>query len=690
MTNVMVSNRMKSGLRRLIGCALAVLLLAGIAGPLQAALKEPALHAALQTAGPEDEIRVIVEFTRRVDLPSLRNMPRTQRRELMATEMKAAAERDQQGVKSLLQSRGVLGVRHLWMLNSLAVKAPARVIRELAAHPEVQSVRIDRKIPASEILLQSVPPPETNISAVNANDLWLQGDLGQGAVVAVMDTGADARHPDLAGTWRGGTNSWFDPFGQYTQPHDSDGHGTSVLGIMVGGGTGGTTIGAAPGAKWIAARMFDDTGNTFDSVIHQVFQWLLDPDGNPATDDAPDVVNASWGFQNLAGLCENTFQPDIDALNVAGIAIVFAAGNTGPGAATSISPANNRGAIAVGSVDDVNVIDPTSARGPSACDARVYPDVVAPGDTIKTTDLSFGGFPFYVLGTGTSFSAPHASGVLALLRSAFPNATLAQLKSALIGSAADLGAFGPDNAYGNGLVDAAAAYALLGGACIRPQVDFTAVPFPAAANQLITFTSTVSGGTQPYSYAWDFNVDGVTDCVDAVCSHSYAIVYNGSVALTVTDANGCSSSIVIADGWAACAPIPVSFTFSPASPVIGQPVTFTGSVSGGTAPYAYEWDLNGDGLTDCTTDVCTTTYPAAFNGSVVLRVTDRYGCQANAYTAQISVAAAPPSSGGGGGGGGGGCFLSVAALDRPNWVSGEFLALALAGIALAAFRLRKR
>jgi serine protease AprX len=668
---------------------LSVFILAGTVGQLQAAVKEPALQAALQAAEPQEEIRVIVEFTPRVDLQSLRNMPRPQRRELMATEMKAAAEHDQRGVRSLLQSRGVKGTRHLWMINSLAVKAPAKVIQELAAHPEVLSLRIDRKITAAEILLQSFPPPEANINTINANDLWVQGNFGQGAVVAVMDTGADVNHPDLAGTWRGGTNSWLDPYGVHAVPFDSDGHGTAVLGIMVGGGAGGTTIGAAPGAKWIAAKMFDDTGNTFDSVIHQVFQWFLDPDGNPATDDAPDVVNASWGFQNLAGLCVNTFQPDITALNAAGIAVVFAAGNTGPGAATSISPANNVGAIAVGSVDGVNVIDPTSARGPSTCDGRIYPDVVAPGDSIKTTDLTFGGFPFYVRGTGTSFSAPHASGMLALLRSAFPNATLAQLKSALTGSAANLGTAGPDNTYGNGLVDAAAAYASLGASCIRPQVDFTAVPFPAAANQLITFTSTVSGGTPPYSYAWDFNGDGVTDCVDAVCSHSYASAYNGSVVLTVTDANGCASSLVIADGWAACTPISASFTFGPASPVAGQPVTFTGSVTGGTAPYAYEWDLNGDELTDCTTDVCTTTYPAVFNGNVVLRVTDRYGCQADVYTAQVSVAAAPTSSGGGSGGGGGGCFLSVAALDRSNWFSGDILALALARMALAVSRHRK-
>jgi subtilisin family serine protease len=672
---------------------LSVLILAGTAGQLQAALKQPALQAALQAAAPEEEIRVIVEFAQRPGLQALRNMPRPQRRALMATEMKATAESDQRGVKSLLQSRGVKGIRHLWMINSLAAKAPAKVIQELAAHPDVLSLRIDRKITAAEILLQSFPPPEGNINTINANDLWLLGDFGQGAVVAVMDTGADVNHPDLAGTWRGGTNSWFDPYGQYIDPHDSDGHGTAVLGIMVGGGAGGTTIGTAPGAKWIAAKMFDDAGNTFDSVIHQVFQWFLDPDGNPATDDLPDVINASWGFENLPGICENSFQPDIDALNTAGIAIVFAAGNTGPDPGTSISPANNAGTIAVGSVNHLalNVIDTTSGRGPSACfdpDRIVYPDVVAPAAGVKTTDLSFGGFGFYIsTPPGTSFSAPHASGVMALLRSAFPVATLAQLKSALKGQATDLGVGGPDDVYGNGLVNAAAAYNSLGLPCNRPQVDFSATPFPASANQPITFTSLVTSGT-PASYAWDFNGDGVTDCTDAVCSQTYASAYSGSVSLTVTDANGCSSSIVVANGWAACTAISPTFTFSPASPVTGQQVTFTGSVAGGTAPYTYEWDLNGDGLSDCTTDVCTTTYPAVFNGNVVLRVADRYGCQADVYTAQVSVAAAPPSSGGGGGGGGV-CFIAASAYFPAAGVSTTLAILTITVLVWAAARNRR-
>ena len=164
MDNALQSHRMNSFWGRLIGCALSILLSVATAGQLQAALKEPALQKVLQAAVPEDEIRVIVEFAQRPDLQSLRSMPRPQRRALMAREMKETAERDQQGVRSLLQNRGVRGIRHLWMINSLAVKAPAKVIQELAAHPDVQSLKVDRKITAAEILLQSFPPPEANIA----------------------------------------------------------------------------------------------------------------------------------------------------------------------------------------------------------------------------------------------------------------------------------------------------------------------------------------------------------------------------------------------------------------------------------------------------------------------------------------------------------------------------------------------
>jgi len=612
----------------------------------------------------------------------------------MLREMKTTAEHGQRDVRLLLQRKKIKDVKTLWAVNSVALQARPEVIYELTGHPDVESIQLDRALHKDQILLQSFAPPQPNIIQVGASDLWPASYHGQGAVIALMDTGGDANHPDLAGTWRGGTNSWLDPYNVHPLlPFDADGHGTAVLGIMVGGDFNGTTIGAAPTAKWIAAKMFNDDGFTFYSVIHQVFQWFLDPDGNPDTDDAPDVVNGSWGFEDTAliGQCVNTFpaefQPYIDAYEAAGISSVFAAGNAGPNPATTISPANYPGVIAVGSVNGSNVIENTSSRGPSACDNRIYPDVVAPGIGIVTTDLSFGGLPNYAAGTGTSFAAPHASGVLATLRSAFPDATPDQLRAALTGTASR--AATPDNIYGYGVIDAQAAFDFLSSlglaACVRPDIDFSASPYPASPNQAITFTSSVSGGTPGYTYAWDFNGDGVTDCVDAACTHTYPGIYAGTVGLTVTDANGCSSTLFIANGWSACTLISVAFTVSPAAPVTGQAVTYTSSVTGGNPPFVYSWDLDADGVIDCTTATCTRTYSAVFNGNVTLRVADRYGCAADVYSAPVTVAAAPPSSSGGGGGGGA-CFLSVVALDISQGWLGLILVFILTGLASAALR----
>ncbi len=683
---------------------LSALILCGLSGRPYAGHRTAALEAALQTTNPDDEIRVIVWFSRHADIEPLRHMPRPLRRSSMIRDMKSIAQQSQRNVESLLRESEIKNVKSLWVGNGMAMHARPEVIYRLTGHPDVERIQLDRAVHKDTILLQSFAPPQANIDQVGASDLWPLGHHGQGAVVALMDTGADVNHPDLAASWRGGTNSWLDPYNAHPlSPFDDDGHGTGVLGIMVGGDFSGATIGAAPLAKWIAAKMFNDDGLTFFSVIHQIFQWFLDPDGNPDTDDAPDVVNGSWGFEDpsTVGQCYNLFpadfQPEIDALNAAGVAVVFAAGNAGPAPGTSISPANYPGVIAVGSVNASNVVDATSSRGPGACPAKpAYPDVTAPGVSVKTSDLSFGGLPNYAAGTGTSFSAPHASGVLSLLRSAFPDATLDQLKIALSGSAIDLPAGapdGPDATYGNGLIDALAAFNFLSGLglapCMRPDVEFSTSPFPASPNQPVTFTATVSGGTPPYAFAWDLDSDGVTDCNAAQCAQTYSAPFAGTVRLTVTDSVGCATTVFIENGWAACTPISPTFTLSPAAPVTGQVVTYTAGIFGGTAPYTYEWDLDGDGIVDCISATCTRTYNAVFNGNVTLTVADRYGCPADVYSAPVTISAAPASSGGGGGGGSG-CFIGALASIYQIQSLYPVFALGLASLGITAVRRRSR
>lgn len=436
---------------------------AALAAPIDSHLRQQ-----LENAAPSDEFAIIVTF--QDNSPRLMPKPgqfRARRAELVRT-LKNRAEMSQRQVRNLLHSRGVGPVRELWINNSLALTASSEIIRVLSARPEVASVRLQQIVRVPEITpMQLVGAVEPNVSLIGAPGLWAKGFAGQGVTVATMDSGVDVHHPDLGPRWRGGGNSWFDPHGEHPlQPFDRNGHGTQVMGALVGGDAGGSAIGVAPAAQWIAVKIFNDAGEASEAVIHQGYQWLLDPDGIPETDDAPDVINNSWGFEVSPGVCDETvllYRTDIQVLKSAGIAVVFSAGNTGPGANSSTAPASYPESFAVGSVGTLQsptAISETSARGPSACDGTIFPEVVAPGYLVKTSDLTFGGlFPdSYVFVSGSSIAAPHAAGAMALLLSAKPTLTVDQLEQALLASAIDLGAAGPDNVYGHGLVDVLAAY----------------------------------------------------------------------------------------------------------------------------------------------------------------------------------------------------------------------------------------
>jgi bacillopeptidase F len=176
-------------------------------------------------------------------------------------------------VKAFLEIRRAKKIKSLWLINGLVVTATANVIQELASLPEVEEVRLDKAIQAPVVTYSVSTVPEWNINAIQAPALWNIGFTGQGVVVASMDTGVDYLHPDLASKWRGGDNSWYDPHSQHTMPYDADGHGTQTMGIMVGGSGGGTAIGVAPGAKWIAVKIFNDAGDSSLSIIHQGFRF---------------------------------------------------------------------------------------------------------------------------------------------------------------------------------------------------------------------------------------------------------------------------------------------------------------------------------------------------------------------------------------------------------------------------------
>ncbi len=442
----------------------------------------------LNTAAPDGQVTVIVRLRSKATLAGAQHGTRAQRQRAAIDDLRHTADLAQGQLRAYLdagrQQRRVASYTPFWVFDGMSVTAAPAVIAELAKRPDVESITPD----AIDIVPTDAPtaPAEPNIAKVNAPVLWGQGYYGQGVVVANLDSGVDATHPDLAASYRGGSNSWFDPYGQHATPTDLSGHGTETMGVMVGGQTGGTTIGVAPGASWIAGRVFNDAGTATATAIHSALQWVLDPDGNPATADAPAVVNNSWAYGNPG--CNLEFQPDLQALRAAGIVPVFADGNSGPAGSSSVSPANYPEALSVGATNANDTIYAFSSRGPAACGepSGTYPDLVAPGVNIYTTER----FGMYSVATGTSLAAPHVAGAIALLMSTgLASATTAE--QALLATATDLGAAGADNVFGRGRIDTAAALASLQGTPPPPTTTTTTV-LPTTTTTTIDPTTTTT------------------------------------------------------------------------------------------------------------------------------------------------------------------------------------------------------
>lgn len=507
------------------GMLLAGILFGGmlfVTSPADAGIIGPSLGQALQTLAPNDEVPVIIRLKDGVAAKHLADNNKSPQKSLRRAKL-IRALKDEFGkarlpLLSLLAGNGADEVKSLWLINGVAVTIRAKSIVALAGIPWIDSIVLDGTLSAPVTSMGISSVAGWNLSAIHAPELWQLGFSGQGVVVASLDTGVDIHHADLGPKYRGGDNSWFDPYGQYTSPTDTDGHGSKSMGLIVGGDTSGQVIGVAPGAQWIAAKIFDNNGQATYSVIHQAFQWVLDPDGNPDVDDAPDVVNNSWGFLETVDTCFTEFADDIAVLKAAGIAVVFAGGNSGPNPSTSLSPANNPGSVAVGAVDSSFVVANFSSRGPSACDSGVFPHLSAPGVNVLTTDLTFGGlFPqSYLEVSGTSFSVAHVAGSMTLLLSAFPAATISDIETALQQSAVDMGNAGPDNDYGAGVIDVLGAYSVLAGEPPVVDTDGDGIAdtndnctLVGNADQLDTDSDGYGNRCDP-----DFNNDYVVNAVD--------------------------------------------------------------------------------------------------------------------------------------------------------------------------------
>jgi subtilisin family serine protease len=301
-------------------------------------------------------------------------------------------------------------------------------------------VWLDRK--ARVDLKESVPQ-------IGAPEAWAAGYDGTGAKIAILDTGIDADHPDVAGKIVASRS-----FVPGLPVADGHGHGTHVASTAAGTGAAesNTYRGVAPGARLVIGRVCNDQGSCSDSDIIEGMEWAT-------VEQGADVVNLS-----LSGDPTDGTDPMSQAVNqltaTTGALFVASASNEGPVAMTVGTPAAADAALAVAAVDKSAAVAGFSARGPRV-DGALKPDISAPGVSIVAARASGTslGVPFgdrYTQVSGTSMSAPHVAGAAAILADKHPDWGAEQLESALVGSAHSTGLI---DAYeqGAGRVDVAAA-----------------------------------------------------------------------------------------------------------------------------------------------------------------------------------------------------------------------------------------
>lgn len=291
------------------------------------------------------------------------------------------------------------------------------------------------------------PTLDVSVPQIGAPAAWAAGYDGTGVTVAVLDTGIDANHPDLAGKVTAGAI-----FSEESSFVDKHGHGTHVASIIAGTGaaSGGQYTGVAPGASLMIGKVFNDNGTGLMSWAIAGMEW--------AARGGADIVNLSLSSAPTDGTDPGS--QAIDALSAeTGTLFVVASGNDYRDAAVG-APGVATEALTVGAVDDNDTLADFSNRGPRRGDAAIKPNITAPGVGIiaaRASGTSLGS-PMnanYTALDGTSMATPHVAGAAALLAQANPDWEYERLKGALT-SAAEPGAYTPFQ-QGSGRVDVARA-----------------------------------------------------------------------------------------------------------------------------------------------------------------------------------------------------------------------------------------
>lgn len=358
-------------------------------------------------------------------------------------------------------THGASDTTYLWACNTVVADVDADTLARLRSAGSVDRLLMDREIQVLDLeegepVAEEDIPTNYGVAKIRADEARQQGLNGEGVRVGVIDTGVDGDHPALAGKV-----AVFKDFVQLkTAPYDDQGHGTHVAGTIAGEGG----IGIAPQAKLVAAKALNGNGGGTLSGLLEAMQWMLDPDGDPSTQDQPDLVSNSWGADaDALGDSRELFRDIVVAWRQAGIVPVFAAGNSGPN--TRAVPGGYPESFAVGATDQSDGSASFSTGGEIEFDGVSYlkPDVSAPGVSIISARVGGG----YRALNGTSMACPHVAGAMALAFQAEPGAGVQAMIEAFQAGSVDLGDSGRDDRFGEGRIDVVATIQALSAAAAQ-------------------------------------------------------------------------------------------------------------------------------------------------------------------------------------------------------------------------------
>ncbi|MFP5317387.1 MAG: S8 family serine peptidase [Acidimicrobiia bacterium] len=334
------------------------------------------------------------------------------------------------GPEGGLRAAPPAGTQPCWLNRTIRSPAHPAALAEVAGDEAVERIDVPRPLE---------PEVTTSTAVVGAPALRAaRGLTGRGVLVAVIDGEVALRHPAFSDRVVHRANFTAEPWG------DPSAHATAVAGIVAGGGGG--VEGVAPEAvvynyKVIATGRFTGADD-FDGAL--AIQHALE--------DGVQVANCSWGAGPLRAAVSREARA-CDTAWALGLTIVKSAGNRGPEPATLTTPADAEGVLVVGATDHGGTaVQEYSSRGPTP-DGRARPHLVAPGgstaDSIVSCLVDGGSGP---CGPGTSFAAPHVTGLLALLLEDDPDLSPDDQRARLLGMCRPL-AGAAEGSQGAGLVD---------------------------------------------------------------------------------------------------------------------------------------------------------------------------------------------------------------------------------------------